>query len=357
MPIWDFILLAVGLVSAVNHFYLGIFGLAVPTQSRKARLYFSGILLAGAWWCFWLTVSFSQLIEPEPRMLAMSMLLSGYFGPLIYLYVRTICQPGQHVGPSGQLILLFGSFGTLLTIIFLTMDRMELQAVYTAFLLRDYTRFAFLWFLRYAHSAELLLFILLSVIKLGETYYRTRDKTIKVQILYIALTVAVGTLSLLFANILPVFWHGIQMQRIAPLFSIPGAVLLYISFSNTNKYIHRLEVEKEQERQGIMRDIHDHLGAKLTDAFLLSQKLQQKDTLAPADLDQLGEAVRLGLDMLREKIDLLHDLESMRENFIQGLQIYLVRRYTKVGRTIDFQLADEIGDSLPMSTKEQGNAM
>ncbi|WP_245667216.1 ATP-binding protein [Leptospira tipperaryensis] len=99
----------------------------------------------------------------------------------------------------------------------------------------------------------------------------------------------------------------------------------------------------QQVRQKINIDLHDHLGAKLIDLKFLSEELLS-GTIEPNRnlFEKIHGTVNQSIGMLREQMLKIEDLNLVSENFITGVNLVLLRRYSDAGREIDFQCEDEL---------------
>ncbi|RHX90783.1 ATP-binding protein [Leptospira stimsonii] len=99
----------------------------------------------------------------------------------------------------------------------------------------------------------------------------------------------------------------------------------------------------QQVRQKINIDLHDHLGAKLIDLKFLSEELLS-GTIEPNRnlFEKIQGTVNQSIGMLREQMLKIEDLNLVSENFITGVNLVLLRRYSDAGREIEFQYNDEL---------------
>ncbi|TGM56593.1 ATP-binding protein [Leptospira adleri] len=99
----------------------------------------------------------------------------------------------------------------------------------------------------------------------------------------------------------------------------------------------------QQVRQKINIDLHDHLGAKLIDLKFLSEELLSGAIEPNRNLfEKIHGTVNQSIGMLREQMLKIEDLNLVSENFITGVNLVLLRRYSDAGREIDFQCEDEL---------------
>lgn len=113
---------------------------------------------------------------------------------------------------------------------------------------------------------------------------------------------------------------------------------------------HKNQLEQESEkriavnnvRQRINIDLHDHLGGKLTDLKFLSEELIHSESLEKDISHRINEAVNQSIEILREQMLKIEDLGLLSENFITGINLVLLRRYSNAERDLDFHCEDDL---------------
>lgn len=99
----------------------------------------------------------------------------------------------------------------------------------------------------------------------------------------------------------------------------------------------RLELSFSTERERILSDLHDHLGAKLTDLSIRIESLKPNQTLTEADIGFLKMDVKNCFQSFRDTIYDNDDFRIMTEDFMYGLQLNLTRRYARTKRELRFE--------------------
>lgn len=99
-----------------------------------------------------------------------------------------------------------------------------------------------------------------------------------------------------------------------------------------------------QERERINADIHDHLGASLTDLKIMTDRALRDPELKQEFTLRLRDKVAAVIRILRHDLLGLEDLELLEENFLEGLQLILLRRYVEAGREFDMQIPADHAD-------------
>lgn len=94
-----------------------------------------------------------------------------------------------------------------------------------------------------------------------------------------------------------------------------------------------------QERERIYSDLHDHLGAKLTDALHIGEQISSSNRQAEESrFKELINTIKSATRALRERLVHLEDLEELSNDFFYGLNLYLLRRYSYKDRTISYNV-------------------
>ena len=102
-----------------------------------------------------------------------------------------------------------------------------------------------------------------------------------------------------------------------------------------------VETNLARERHRIYNELHDSLGARLTDLALQARRMNP-NVLAKGELDELNATVSSAQQSLRNALSDSEDLERMRTDFPLGLQLFLLRRYTTGGRSLQWDLSPEV---------------
>ena len=92
-----------------------------------------------------------------------------------------------------------------------------------------------------------------------------------------------------------------------------------------------------RERAEIYANLHDNLGAQLTDLALQARHIHSATPPSEAR-ERFQAAVTRAHQSLRTALSDSEDLERMREDFLLGLQLFLVRRYTNAGRRLHWRV-------------------
>ncbi len=91
-----------------------------------------------------------------------------------------------------------------------------------------------------------------------------------------------------------------------------------------------------QERARINSDLHDHLGASLTDLVHLSEDAMKNERMDASFADKFHSKILSAMEMLRNDMLHLDDMDLLEEDFLDGFNLILLRRYVDAGRELDF---------------------
>ncbi|TGM88849.1 hypothetical protein [Leptospira licerasiae] len=141
-----------------------------------------------------------------------------------------------------------------------------------------------------------------------------------------------------------------------------SALQLFICLCNAWWYGYRIEYLKKtknlqdrlyNEREAITRDLHDYLGAKVTDLNLLVRSIQgykSGDTDALLKLEKLSEDIFKGI---REITASMVDVKLISEDIWSGIRVLLLRRYGNAGRKVRFTREGEEDFHIDIEKAEQ----
>lgn len=105
--------------------------------------------------------------------------------------------------------------------------------------------------------------------------------------------------------------------------------------------VHSQRDAASRERSRIISDLHDHLGATLTDLHFLAQSARNDPVVPTPFAERLQKMVGRAVEELRGDLLGLEDLDLLEQDVIGGFQMILLRRYVEAGREIDFQAGEQ----------------
>lgn len=103
---------------------------------------------------------------------------------------------------------------------------------------------------------------------------------------------------------------------------------------------HQIALQKQRSEMQLM--VHDQLGAGLTDLkVMIERKIRsQERPIFDSILPNLHNRVISILQSLRNQLLHLEDLDLIYQNFLTGVNLTLLRRYTNAGREFDFHVSE-----------------
>ena len=145
---------------------------------------------------------------------------------------------------------------------------------------------------------------------------------------------------------------GSQRERADPLLELELGVDDYISrHAPAAEIILRLknicnrkrygELGMARERARIYSDLHDYLGARITDLGVMAHKLSLDTDLPVAKshfLTELQRGIILASESLRNGLNNSDDLSLLAGDFVNGVHLILLRRYSHMEREFHFQV-------------------
>ncbi|TGM06619.1 sensor histidine kinase [Leptospira jelokensis] len=112
----------------------------------------------------------------------------------------------------------------------------------------------------------------------------------------------------------------------------------------------------EEKRRTFFQDIHDSLGSKLTDLYLLSQSFEQNpNQVAPPQIQKMKELASDALQSLRNQVKEEDHREILQESLVDGIHLLVKKRYKSLGREISIAL-DPVQDDKLIQIKEPEHA-
>lgn len=89
----------------------------------------------------------------------------------------------------------------------------------------------------------------------------------------------------------------------------------------------------EEKRRTFFQDIHDSLGSKLTDLFLLCQSMEQNpNEITATQIQKSKELASDALQSLRHQVKEEDQREILQESLIDGIHLFVKKRYKSLGR-------------------------
>ncbi len=93
-----------------------------------------------------------------------------------------------------------------------------------------------------------------------------------------------------------------------------------------------------EQRSSIFKDLHDHLGAAVTDLSVLAHSLRPGMVLDESLVHQWQQSVRQLSVLLRNRLTEIDDRDRLEEDLLVGLRVILGRRFAQAGRRVIFDM-------------------
>ena len=98
-------------------------------------------------------------------------------------------------------------------------------------------------------------------------------------------------------------------------------------------------------RKSVNADMHDHLGGRLTDLKFMSEELQKSGGDNPELIERIRGGIERSIEILRERLLNIEDLDLLARDFPRGIHMILLRRYSNRGRELDFDYVAGEGEN------------
>lgn len=115
----------------------------------------------------------------------------------------------------------------------------------------------------------------------------------------------------------------------------------------------KLKRQLVQERESMSRNLHDYLGAKVTDLSFLVKSIQSRQT---GDMESVLQLQKLSEEIfhgVREITAAMEDAKLISEDIWSGIRVLLLRRYGNGGRKIKFSREGDLDYSSDAGSAEQ----
>ncbi|MDH5657071.1 MAG: hypothetical protein OEZ34_14250, partial [Spirochaetia bacterium] len=106
--------------------------------------------------------------------------------------------------------------------------------------------------------------------------------------------------------------------------------------SQAEKQIARLE-----ERKIIYSDLHDHMGARLTDLSLNINHISNHSEHQPHFVKKIQKDIKDVISMMRNRLYRIEDMDRLSSSFCFGLHLRMMRRYSDTDRELIFKPEEE----------------
>ncbi len=288
---FDLISLA-SLIAAINFVYVGILSWLEGRSLLTARL-FGLITISGAWWAFWVGLAFTEFSAAYPYLAQTSQLISGFFGPLIFLFTLSYVGILDQWHWRWSWVLVPGAFGTLSFLLIIVLEPPNYAEVLHAYVVKGegFNAAAVAWWyklLQLAHAGELLAYTLASIVIFLAVSRRQTVSRDRFEARLLALIYATLLCAIVLANVLFLIGFSRNWTRIAPILPLPFVLVLWGFVRRRVKTSEQLQKERQFLRTYLPPPAVDEMlsdqllrhAAKKVDAAVLFSDLREFTTLS-----------------------------------------------------------------------------
>ncbi len=126
------------------------------------------------------------------------------------------------------------------------------------------------------------------------------------------------------------------IEREELLLRLGNLLQMSTAHKNENRFKRSLQEAIKSERKRLNANLHDHLGAQLVDLRFLSRQLLDARGDDPGLMRRLHDEIQKASAALREQMLFSEDLDLLSENFSEGINLILLRRYIGANRELNF---------------------
>lgn len=112
------------------------------------------------------------------------------------------------------------------------------------------------------------------------------------------------------------------------------------------------ELALSEERARISAELHDHMGGHLVDTSMLLSRLSPGETLQGELLDELRRQMQYATRSFREGLSRVQDVAFLDQDFMDGLTLILLRRYSNADRQLRCEADDDVREVLSRPESE-----
>jgi class 3 adenylate cyclase len=233
--------LVIGLSASELQLVLVVLCLVLQRKAGSGYWLFGIISFTMAWYCAWVGIVHSGVIDHAPRLMGGSQLVTGYFGPALYLFTRSVTeseQPKRHY----YLLFLIGCVPTLGSLSVVAMGNDAASQILEAYQNQQLSDYPFYYYFFVLHTLSVATFVLLSLFHLLVALSRGIRAELRYQTWFALIAILEGFAALALSNLLPVV--GIETAPYAPLAMLPVAATLYLSLDQNRRTMSEMDHQR-----------------------------------------------------------------------------------------------------------------
>jgi len=248
----EVVIYTLSIVAAVNFLFVGIIGhRSFHTEGNHVNATIvSNVFLALSFIGFWYTASLaiieSDFIAFNHNFAGISMLVSGYLGPLIFIFTMVLAYPYKHFPKKVFLLVLVGLPGTVYSLMYLMLPAELATTYYLAFKGGNAVDMGVLSHLFLMHTGQQAIFLILSLILATYTVFRKaslKSDNEPVKVFMVAVFAAI--LTLVVSNLLPVVMKNASLSRLGPVLTLPSFLIVMKALNIYKRKIHHTDLQRK----------------------------------------------------------------------------------------------------------------
>lgn len=234
---------------------LSLLGFTHGGEGRALNRIYSALAIVAAWYCFWVGFVHSGAL-PSPRLLAMSQLLTGLLGPLLFLFSWASTEERFTPPKTAFLVLLAGVPGTTLALVMLFFtDDATAQQVWAHYEATQQFATPLRATLFKVHTASMATFFLGALLLLVVRALRPHHPRARAAALFGLLPIAMCVTGMFATNLIPLWLPSLKTARLGPLAALPASLVLALTFQRSRQTLAALETQKNQLAPYLPREI------------------------------------------------------------------------------------------------------
>ncbi len=228
---------------AVGHFFTGIMGFMVGRQRSELNALFTALTFCAGWTVFWLGAYQMFTVEQLYRLRMSSQLVSGYCGPLLFLFCWGLVRPMRPLPRWSLSALVLGLPGTILAT-YGAANPDTVQAILGALHRQEDVWHPVVGPLFVVHSTSSIVMALASLGVLIHAILTSQVAGVRTQASWMLLAALTTLSGFVFANMLP-FGFGVMMPFYAPISTVAALGIAYKALLSSRNLISKLQTERD----------------------------------------------------------------------------------------------------------------
>ncbi len=264
----EIVIYTLSIIAAVNFLYVGVIAhRSFHTEdSNMNTSVISNVFLALAFIGFWYSISLaimeSSLVKINHNFAGISLLVSGYLGPLFFIFTTILASPDKPFSIKRFWLLIFGIPGTLYSLMYLFLPPQQATIYYLAFKSGNAVNMGVLSSLFFIHTGQQAMFFVLSlIIAVTAVFGKNRSKSNQsVNVFLVAILAAI--LTLIVSNLLPIIMNNTSFSRLGPVLTLPSFLIVMKALNMYKSKIYHTGLQR--------KSLSKYLSPQVVDAIFSS---------------------------------------------------------------------------------------